>query len=201
MVIYLSAKEILNNDPPPFLAPGLYYKTNYLLTCFLGNLLFWQKLRRHWKRRQLKWLWFHKYCRCNTQNTSTFVLQLSVIFKGPGWTPGKPRLGDPGDIPEVCDEFVFFVNCSILYFFYMYLFMFLISYLLPQVENPIRKYDSCLSSWGNLYVLVHFVVAIIAYQMLIARRMVREACWVIFTQLCTCLWLQEWLTRNQFSVF
>ena len=127
------------------------------------------------------------YYNCNTQSTSTFVLQLSVIFKGPGWTPGKPRLGDPGDIPEVCDEFVFFVNCSILYFFYMYLFMFLISYLLPQVENPIRKYDSCLSSWGNLYVLVHFVVAIIAYQMLIARRMVREACWVIFTQLCTCL--------------
>lgn len=66
--------------------------------------------------------------------------KLSVIFKGPGWTPGKPRLGDPGDIPEV--------------------------------EDPIQKYDSCLSSWGNLYVLVHFVVAIIAYQMLIARRMV-----------------------------
>ncbi|XP_015765811.1 PREDICTED: alkylglycerol monooxygenase-like, partial [Acropora digitifera] len=65
--------------------------------------------------------------------------KLSVIFQGPGWKPGKPRLGDPGDIPEV--------------------------------ENPIRKYDSCLSSWGNLYVLVHFVVAIVAYQMLIARRM------------------------------
>ena len=59
------------------------------------------------------------------------------------------------------------------FFFYMYLFMSLISCYLPQVENPIHKYDSCLSSWGNLYVLVHFVVAIIAYQMLIARRMVR----------------------------
>lgn len=154
--------------PPPLLAPGLCYKTNYLLTCFLGNLLFWQKLRRYWKRRQLK----NDYD-CNTQSTSTFVLQLSVIFQGPGWTPGKPRLGDPGDIPEVCDEFVFFVNCSILHFLYMYLFLSLLSCLLPQVENPIRKYDSCLSSWGNLYVLVHFVVAIVAYQMLIARRMVR----------------------------
>ena len=27
--------------------------------------------------------------------------KLSVIFKGPGWAPGKPRLGLPEDIPEV----------------------------------------------------------------------------------------------------
>jgi alkylglycerol monooxygenase len=27
--------------------------------------------------------------------------KLSVILKGPGWTPGKPRLGDPNDVPEV----------------------------------------------------------------------------------------------------
>ena len=27
--------------------------------------------------------------------------QLSVLFKGPGWTPGTPRLGDPADLPEV----------------------------------------------------------------------------------------------------
>ena len=26
---------------------------------------------------------------------------MSVLFKGPGWTPGKPRLGDPADLPEV----------------------------------------------------------------------------------------------------
>ncbi|KTF75891.1 hypothetical protein cypCar_00048766 [Cyprinus carpio] len=26
--------------------------------------------------------------------------KLSVIFKGPGWTPGKPRLGDIADIPQ-----------------------------------------------------------------------------------------------------
>ncbi|KAG0418763.1 hypothetical protein HPB47_004599, partial [Ixodes persulcatus] len=27
--------------------------------------------------------------------------KLSAIFKGPGWEPGKPRLGDPNDIPDV----------------------------------------------------------------------------------------------------
>ncbi|KAL9988521.1 hypothetical protein ACROYT_G002976 [Oculina patagonica] len=66
--------------------------------------------------------------------------KLSVLLKGPGWTPEKPRLGDPADLPEI--------------------------------EYPIQKYDSSLSYWGNLYVLVHFTVAIVAYQILIARRMV-----------------------------
>lgn len=65
--------------------------------------------------------------------------KLAVLFKGPGWTPGKPRLGDPADLPEI--------------------------------EYPIQRYDSSLSYWGNVYVLVHFAVTIVAYQLLIARRM------------------------------
>ena len=28
--------------------------------------------------------------------------KISFIFKGPGWAPGKPRLGLIEDIPEVC---------------------------------------------------------------------------------------------------
>lgn len=31
-----------------------------------------------------------------------FANKLSTLFKGPGWLPGKPRLGDPNDIPDVC---------------------------------------------------------------------------------------------------
>ncbi|XP_067221510.1 alkylglycerol monooxygenase isoform X2 [Chanodichthys erythropterus] len=30
--------------------------------------------------------------------------KLSVILKGPGWTPGKPRLGDIADIPQITGE-------------------------------------------------------------------------------------------------
>ncbi len=26
---------------------------------------------------------------------------INILVKGPGWYPGTPRLGDPGDIPEV----------------------------------------------------------------------------------------------------
>ena len=28
--------------------------------------------------------------------------RLSVLLKGPGWSPGKPRLGCIEDIPQVC---------------------------------------------------------------------------------------------------
>lgn len=34
-------------------------------------------------------------------NTPGFCNKLSVLFKGPGWGPGKPRLGLMEDIPEV----------------------------------------------------------------------------------------------------
>ncbi|KAK2831583.1 hypothetical protein Q7C36_016669 [Tachysurus vachellii] len=34
-------------------------------------------------------------------NADGITNKLSVIFNGPGWTPGKPRLGDPDDLPEV----------------------------------------------------------------------------------------------------
>ena len=27
--------------------------------------------------------------------------RVSILFKGPGWSPGTPRLGNPEDIPEV----------------------------------------------------------------------------------------------------
>jgi alkylglycerol monooxygenase len=32
--------------------------------------------------------------------------RLSFLFKGPGWSPGKPRLGLPQDIPEVPKDIV-----------------------------------------------------------------------------------------------
>lgn len=52
--------------------------------------------------------------------------KLSVFVKGPGWEPGKPRLGLPEDIPEI--------------------------------EDTVQKYNSGLPWWGNIYVLVHFLL-------------------------------------------
>ncbi|XP_068091203.1 alkylglycerol monooxygenase isoform X1 [Hyperolius riggenbachi] len=37
-------------------------------------------------------------------STSGFWNKMSVIFKGPGWGPGKPRLGLPEELPEVTGD-------------------------------------------------------------------------------------------------
>lgn len=65
--------------------------------------------------------------------------KMFVLLKGPGWSPGKPRLGDPADIPEI--------------------------------ENPVQKYDSGLPLWGNIYTVVHSIVFSIAFQELVVKKM------------------------------
>ena len=37
-------------------------------------------------------------------NIEGIVNKVSVFVKGPGWSPGKPRLGELKDIPEVSPE-------------------------------------------------------------------------------------------------
>ncbi|CAG2113484.1 unnamed protein product [Medioppia subpectinata] len=39
---------------------------------------------------------WQKFCK-----VEGFCNKMSALFKGPGWTPGKPRLGDINDVPEV----------------------------------------------------------------------------------------------------
>ena len=38
-----------------------------------------------------------------------------MLFKGPGWTPGMPRLGDPADLPEVLIHVVADSRVNIVY--------------------------------------------------------------------------------------
>ncbi|GFS12055.1 alkylglycerol monooxygenase [Elysia marginata] len=54
--------------------------------------------------------------------------KISAVVKGPGWGPGKPWTGLPGDVPEV--------------------------------EQPVRKYDRNLPLWANVYVVLHFLLVI-----------------------------------------
>ncbi|TSN03417.1 Alkylglycerol monooxygenase [Bagarius yarrelli] len=44
---------------------------------------------------------YYKYLWQRFLSSDGITHKLSVIFNGPGWTPGKPRLGDPDDLPEV----------------------------------------------------------------------------------------------------
>lgn len=53
--------------------------------------------------------------------------KLSVIFKGPGWSPGKPRLGLPEDIPQVeSPEVKYNTNVPLLKSVYIWFHYFLI---------------------------------------------------------------------------
>ncbi|XP_063601020.1 alkylglycerol monooxygenase-like [Penaeus indicus] len=36
-----------------------------------------------------------------TRSMTTFGDKVRALFYGPGWAPGKPRLGDPADVPDV----------------------------------------------------------------------------------------------------
>lgn len=58
-------------------------------------------------------------------NTPGFYNKLSVLFKGPGWGPGKPRLGLLQDIPEVHNFMPYFSptnNISITLQLYAHVF-------------------------------------------------------------------------------
>ncbi|XP_063159788.1 alkylglycerol monooxygenase isoform X2 [Candoia aspera] len=55
-------------------------------------------------------------------STPGFCNKLSVIFKGPGWAPGKPRLGLLEEIPEITGKEVPF-NCKLRNYMYIYVVM------------------------------------------------------------------------------
>ncbi|KAM6451075.1 alkylglycerol monooxygenase isoform 2-T2 [Liasis olivaceus] len=55
-------------------------------------------------------------------STPGFCNKLSVMFKGPGWAPGKPRLGLLEEIPEITGKEVPF-NCKLPHYTYIYVVM------------------------------------------------------------------------------
>ena len=48
------------------------------------------------------------------KQTEGLLNKLYVFIKGPGWSPGKPRLGDITDIPDVWIVFFFLTIISVL---------------------------------------------------------------------------------------
>lgn len=49
-------------------------------------------------------LHYYKYVWRRFQRFTTTLNKLSVVFKGPSWKPGKPRLGDHAEVPKVTGE-------------------------------------------------------------------------------------------------
>ncbi|KAG8139047.1 hypothetical protein E2320_001824, partial [Naja naja] len=71
--------------------------------------------------------------------TPGFVNKLSVIFKGPGWAPGKPRLGLIEEIPKVTGKEVPF-NRKLPSYMYIYVIIHFVIMLGFYVDLTTSKY-------------------------------------------------------------
>ncbi|XP_065838635.1 alkylglycerol monooxygenase-like [Oscarella lobularis] len=67
--------------------------------------------------------------------------KLGVLYKGPGWAPGKPHLGDINDIPDV------------------------------NHANA-KQYNSSLPNWATYYVLMHFLLSLLFFNILGSKQKV-----------------------------
>ncbi|CAG2103918.1 unnamed protein product [Medioppia subpectinata] len=74
---------------------------------------------------------WQKFCKMDG-----FCNKMSALFKGPGWTPGKPRLGDINDVPEV------------------------------DYTEPKYSHNPFISDWRKLYVAYHGIIMVLGFYML-----------------------------------
>jgi alkylglycerol monooxygenase len=77
-----------------------------------------------------KELW-HKF-----QTVQGFGNKMSALFKGPGWAPGKPRLGLISDVPE------------------------------PDPTLPKYSYDPYIPLWRKMYVFAHGSFLVLAFYLM-----------------------------------
>ncbi|XP_054159283.1 alkylglycerol monooxygenase-like [Oppia nitens] len=69
--------------------------------------------------------------------------KLSALFKGPGWMPGKPRLGDIKDVPE------------------------------PDRTLPKYSWDPYIPMWKKCYVAIHGIVIVLGFYILAEHPYIR----------------------------
>ena len=62
--------------------------------------------------------------------------KLSALFKGPGWAPGKDRLGDIADVP------------------------------FPDPYAPKYSYDPFIPYWKKCYIIIHFAILVYSFYIL-----------------------------------
>ena len=88
-------------------------------------------------------------------NAKGLTTKLSILFKGPGWTPGSQRrLGDPISVPEVNNILTYGMH---------------ILYCILQIPENIIPYDKNVPGWVDLYSITHFGLVIAMSQILSMR--------------------------------
>ncbi|XP_074594388.1 alkylglycerol monooxygenase [Brevipalpus obovatus] len=85
--------------------------------------------------------WNIRYIWNRLKSASSVSEKLGILFAGPGWSPGKPRLGLAEEIPEID----------------------------PIVERE-RKYDPEIPIWLTIYVSVHFIIILILHAVMMEQQ-------------------------------
>ena len=80
--------------------------------------------------------------------------KLLALVMGPGWSPGKPRLGLYSDIPKVSYKIT--VSICLKRFFF----------LIFQITYPLTFYDPIKSYNLKAYLIFHFIVMLLFYSQL-----------------------------------
>ncbi|CAG2179258.1 unnamed protein product, partial [Oppiella nova] len=74
---------------------------------------------------------WRKFCK-----VEGFWNKMWALFKGPGWAPGKPRLGDIKDVPEV------------------------------DYSQPKYSHDPYIADWKKVYIAYHSIVVVLGFYLL-----------------------------------
>ena len=69
------------------------------------------------------------------KSMNTFGDKVRTFLYGPGWSPGKPRLGDPKDIPDVRGRSKWYKKSPILVHFYMLINVISVTLLYIQITE------------------------------------------------------------------
>lgn len=79
-------------------------------------------------------LQLHSYCHLwrRLKLSQSWSETFSILFKGPGWEPGKPRLGSIEDIEDV-----------------------------KKGDPNLKSYDPKISHWCQVYCCVHFFIVLL----------------------------------------
>lgn len=80
---------------------------------------------------------YYKYIIQKFREVEGWQNKLSAIFKGPGWSPGKPRLGVIDEVPER-----------------------------PDPEEPKYSYDPYVPFWHKLYCASHGFIIFLGFYLM-----------------------------------
>ncbi|XP_047479634.1 alkylglycerol monooxygenase-like [Penaeus chinensis] len=91
-----------------------------------------------------------------TRSMTTFGDKVRALFYGPGWAPGKPRLGDPADLPDVRGRKKVQLHLPLWFSVYMLANSVLVFFSYPEMMGRIKDVGPWLPLLTLAYMFISF---------------------------------------------